>query len=74
MYLLSKDGVYMYDSSTDGWTQLASMQETRMEHGCGLVKLSDGAWEVVVAGGSDPYLNSVEIYNPQTDLWRYRLS
>ena len=59
----------MYDISMDQWTQLASLQEARREHGCGLAKYSDGMWEAVVAGGSQ-ITNTVEIYNPETDQWR----
>ena len=64
--------VYMYDFSADQWTKLPSMQKRRYRHGCGLARKSDGTVEAVVAGGYKE--DSVEIYNFDTNTWRYNTS
>ena len=49
---------------------MSPLQTARKQHGCGLVEKPDGTLEAVVAGGSGG-LATVEIYNIQTNIWRY---
>lgn len=66
---------YIYDGIADSWTRVADMPTGRNGHGCGAIS---GGREVAVAGGAtsvgEPetveYLDSVEIYNVETDSWR----
>ena len=67
---------YIYDALADSWSRAADMPTGRNGHGCGAI---NGGSEVVVAGraasvtGSDAGvadLDSVEIYNVETDTWR----
>ena len=67
---------YIYDGIADSWNRVADMPTGRNGHGCGAI---NGGREVVVAGGASDMggepedvedLDSVEIYNVETDSWR----
>ena len=67
---------YIYDALADSWSRAADMPTGRNGHGCGAI---NGGSEVVVAGGAASVtgsdagvadLDSVEIYNVETDTWR----
>jgi N-acetylneuraminic acid mutarotase len=61
-----------YDPQTGGWTPLASMSTARFSPGAGVI----GSKLYVVGGfnsdsaGNTQILNSLEIYDPQTDSWK----
>ena len=47
------------------------MKTEREWPGCGTAKNSDGTVEVVVVGGQGTGRFTFEIYEPDTELWRY---
>ena len=64
--------VYQYSTYQGGWYEMNSLSTPRRYPNCGKVK--SGALdetEIVVAGGwDDENLNTVEIYNVETQQWR----
>ena len=59
----------MYDFNSGRWIEFPDMAIGRSGHACGMAFKSDGSVEVVVAGGKVEA--SVEIFNFQTNSWRY---
>ena len=70
------DTVEVYDPATDIWTRASSMNHARYWAALSVVN-----GEIYATGGTgpspirtepDPYLSSVEVFNPKTDQWRER--
>ncbi|RKU23665.1 hypothetical protein C6499_18050, partial [Candidatus Poribacteria bacterium] len=68
------DTVEVYDPATDIWTRASSMNHARYWAALSVVN-----GEIYATGGTgpspiqtepDPYLSSVEVFNPKTDQWR----
>ena len=68
--------VEVYDPATDSWTSARSMHHARYWAALSVVN-----GEIYATGGTgpspirsepDPYLSSVEVFNPKTDQWRER--
>ena len=59
---------WILNLDTFTWTSVEPMAAQRAGHGCVLTNLG----EVLVAGGQagNGEINSVEIYNPKTNVWR----
>ena len=68
----SRQATYIFANSTRSWNSMAPMPESRYDHSCGLVTHPEFGPEIVVAGGYDgsDYLDTVDIYNVNTDSWR----
>ena len=62
-----------YDPATDTWGSLASMPIGTSGAGCatanGLVYVVGGASSVSVGTAGATFLNTVQVYNPATDMW-----
>ena len=68
-YLSGSDRAFLYDVSSDSWTEIPSMRVGRRFHSCGIDSTKE---EIVVAGGVDDAspLSSVEIFTVATMSWR----
>ena len=72
---IAADKAYIYRTSSNSWTEVASMSLSRRGHSCGVVDGSDGKKEVIVVGGAiggDEFnrTDSVEIYSISDNTWR----
>ena len=62
----------MLDKICD-WTRMPGLRRARGDHSCSAVAAPNGRREIVVVGGTDnedARLNSVEIFDVDTGVWR----
>ena len=66
------DKAYIYKTSTNNWTEVASLKIGRGDHSCGVIDGIDGKEVVVVSGYNDTSgpTDSVEIYSVSDNTWR----
>lgn len=67
-------GAEVFDPATNSWSVTNPMSRIRAGATATVVRVSDGTWRVLVAGGYDPQagaveLASAELYDPATNSW-----
>ena len=62
--------VFMFDLTTNLWTELPPLLQARDQVQAGLVTKSDGQKEIIVAGGQLPSSSDSFIFNLETQEWR----